>query len=415
MSAEAVTGLSLPRHRPFVFFWSARVFASLAVQIFAVAVGWQIYELTDSALDLGFVGLAQFLPSFVLFPIVGHVADRYHRQTIVLICQWTAGTAVALIALGTVSGWITRDLIFVLVAMIGAARAFEHPTTQSMLPGLVPAAMLSRAIAAAATAFQSATIAGPAVGGLLLLMGPSVTYFVCATFYITAGVLIYFVEVIRAPPMREPASLRVIFAGIAFIRRHPLVLGAISLDMFAVLLGGATALLPIYARDIFQTGPWGLGLLRAAPAVGALAMAAWLARHPLERHVGKAMLISVAIFGLATIVFGYASTLPLAAVALFVLGASDMISIVVRQTLIQLATPDDMRGRVGAVNSMFVGTSNQLGEFRSGVTAAWLGAVASVVVGGIGTLVIVALWAKLFPPLRKIDRFSEIQSGDASG
>ena len=370
----------------------------------AVAIGWQVYALTGSVLDLGLVGLAQFLPSVALVLVVGHVADRHDRRRILAWCQRTEAAAAATLALLSITGTITEQGIFALVAVIGAARAFEMPTQQTLLPALVPASVLSRAVAANASAGQTAIVLGPALGGLLYVAGPGTVYGVCAVMFLGASVLVQRIHVERNLTRREPPTLASVFAGIAYIRRKRELLGAISLDLFAVLLGGAAALLPVYARDILFTGPWGLGFLRSAPAVGALTTAFWLARHPLQRHAGRTMLGAVAVFGVATIVFGLSHSFPLSLATLVLLGAADMFSVVVRQSLVQLRTPDEMRGRVSAVNSMFIGASNQLGEFESGVTAAWFGTVPAVVLGGIGTLLVVALWWQLFPQLVAVDK-----------
>jgi MFS family permease len=394
---------SLFDHPSFVRFWCARAAGVVAYQMQAVAVGWQIYALTGSVLDLGLVGLAQFLPSVALLLVVGHVADRYDRRRIVGLCRLVEGAASSVLALLSASGRISEHAIFVLIALIGAARAFEMPTQQTLLPALVPTRLLSRAVAASATAGQTAIVLGPALGGLLYVAGPATVYGLCAALFLVAGALTSSLKIEREPRQREPVTLATLFAGIAFIRRQPALLGAISLDLFAVLLGGATALFPVYARDILHTGPWGLGLLRSAPAVGALAIAFWFARRPLERRAGRTMLVAVAVFGIASIVFGLSRSFALSLAALVVLGASDMISVVLRQSLVQLRTPDAMRGRVSAVNSMFIGASNQLGEFESGVTAAWFGTVASVVIGGVGTLLVVVLWARMFPELAHVD------------
>ena len=387
-----------------MLFWFARVFAMLARQMVAVAVGWQVYALTGSALDLGFVGLAQFLPSFVLVLVAGHVADHFDRRRVVQACMLVEACAALALCIGSAQGRIDAPAIFALVFVIGAARAFEMPTMQAIVPTLVPEPLLARAIAATASASQTAIIAGPALGGLLYVAGPGIVYGTSAVLFALTGVIVHFVQTRRAAPHVAPARLSSVLDGIRFIRSRPAVLGAISLDMFAVLLGGATALLPIYARDILHTGPWGLGLLRSATAVGALGTALWLARHPLRGNAGRRMFAAVALFGVATIVFGISRWFALSLVALIVLGASDMVSVVVRQSLMQLWTPDHMRGRVSAVNTLFIGTSNQLGEFESGVTAAWLGVVPSVIVGGVGTLAIVLLWMRLFPALVRVDR-----------
>ncbi len=370
----------------------------------AVAVGWQVYALTDSALDLGLVGLVQFLPALLLVLVSGHVADRYDRRTVVRISQTIEAIAVITLAVFSFRGTVTEQLIFALVALVGSARAFEAPTLQALLPGLVPVALLPRAVAASASANQTAVIIGPAAGGLLYVLGPTAVYATSASLFLLASVMVWRIRIERVPPKREPPSLKSIFAGIAFIRSQPAVLGAISLDLFAVLLGGATALLPIYARDILGTGPWGLGLLRSAPALGALSMALYFARRPPDRRVGRTMFAGVATFGLATIVFAVSTSFALSLAALVVLGASDMVSVVIRMSLVQLDTPDAMRGRVSAVNTVFIGTSNQLGEFESGVTAALFGTVPAVLLGGVGTLLVVLLWMRLFPTLLHRDR-----------
>lgn len=394
----------ISRNTPFLKFWFARIFATSAFQMLAVCVGWQIYELTDSALDLGLVGLAQFVPAVLFVLVAGHIADRYHRGNIVRIAQAVAALVAGALAIGTAWGFLTREIIFALVFILGSARAFELPTLHALLPGLVPAPLLPRAVAASASANQTATIAGPALGGLLYAVNPTLAYLTAFALLISASALISLIRIERVKSAHEPMAFSILFAGINFIRRNPLILGAISLDMFAVLLAGATALLPIFARDVFDVGPWGLGLLRAAPAVGALAMALTLARWPLGSAAGRKMFIGVAVYGVATIAFAVSTSFPLAMISLAVLGAADMVSVVVRQTLVPLNTPDEMRGRVNAVSSLFIGTSNQLGDFRAGVMAAMFGAFASVLIGGIGTLLIVALWMRLFPSLLRVDK-----------
>ena len=395
---------SILAHRPFALFWTGRVLTTIAFQTQSVAVGWQVYELTDSEFDLGLVGLAQFLPMLALALLTGHVADRYDRRRIVIACQIVKVLTAAALALGSLYGGLPRLAIFAVVLVFGAARAFEMPTLQALLPGIVPAGMLSRALAGSAAANQAATIGGPALGGLLYAASPVLAYAACGVLYLLGAVCIAMIAHRPAPPAREPAGLASLFAGIRYIRGHRVMLGAISLDLFAVLLGGATALLPIYAKDILQVGPTGLGMLRAAPAVGALALSVYLARKPLQRHVGRTMFAAVAVFGATTIVFALSSSFLLSLAMLILLGASDMVSVVIRQSLVQLQTPDNMRGRVSAVNSVFIGSSNQLGEFESGLTAAWFGVVPSVVIGGIGTLVVVLLWMRLFPGLARADR-----------
>ncbi len=414
MSVEDTSQLSVLRHRSFAFFWLSRVAGSLATQMQTVAVSWQVYEMTNSPFDLGLVGLAQFFPLVSLMLVAGHVADRYDRKTIVRISQVVDGLAMALLAVGTAGGWLTRDLILAAVFMFGAARAFQQPTQQTLLPLIVPARLLSRAVAASSSSNQIATIVGPAIGGILFAINAPLVYALCALLYFLAALLTSFIKVERAPQSRQPITMASVFAGIDFIRRRSIILGAITLDLFAVLLGGATALLPIFARDIFDTGPWGLGLLRLSPAVGALAISILLAYWPMHRHAGPIMFAAVGCFGAATIVFGLSTSFPLTLFALAVLGASDMVSVVIRQTLIQLGTPNEMRGRVSAVNSLFIGTSNQLGDFRSGVTAEWFGTIPSVLIGGIGTLVVVAASLKLFPELARIDSVEDVRKDAAS-
>jgi MFS family permease len=366
-------------------------------------VGWQIYALTGSPFYLGLVGLTQFLPMFLLTLAVGHVADRYDRGMVVRLCQIVEGLAAAALALGSFSGWQSKESILAVVFIAGAARAFEGPTMQALVPGLVPAPLIPRAMAWAASAHQTATILGPAFGGLLYTAGPTAAYATSTILFLTASSLVALIRIERTPPIREPVSLQSLFAGIVFIRNQPVILGAISLDLFAVLLGGATALLPVYARDILVAGPWGLGLLRSAPAVGALAMSMFLARNMIEHRIGWVMFGAVVIFGVATIVFALSTSFVMSLGALAVLGAADVISVVIRSSLVQMKTPNEMRGRVSAVNSMFIGTSNQLGEFESGLTAALFGVVPAVLIGGIGTLIVVTVWMRLFPELVRID------------
>ncbi len=405
------TPASLLRHRALALFLCARVSTSIAFQMLGVAVGWQIYGITGSALYLGLVGLAQFLPMFALTLAVGHVADRYDRRTVVSICQVVEGLAAGVLALASFGNWQSKESILAIVFIIGAARAFEGPTLHALLPQLVPATHIPRAAAWSASANQTATILGPAIGGLLYAAGPATVYATVSLLFLVASAFIAFIMIKPEGVSHELVSLHSLFAGIAFIRSHPAILGAISLDLFAVLLGGATAILPVYARDILETGPWGLGLLRSAPAVGALLMSLYLARRPLQRWVGKIMFGAVAVYGATTIVFAVSTSFLLSLGVLAILGAADVISVVIRQSLVQIETPDQMRGRVSAVNSMFIGTSNQLGEFESGVTAVLFGVVPSVLIGGIGTIVIVVLWMRFFPEMVRIDSLeNEIDS-----
>lgn len=398
----------LLHHRSFCLFWLASVASTIALQMQIVAVGWQVYQLTHSAFDLGIVGLVQFIPSLFLVFIVGHVADRHDRRQVARFSILVEAIAAGLLAAGSIGGWLNKEAIFAIVFVIGAGRAFSKPTMSAMLPTLMPPSLLPRAVAGSASATQVAIIVGPALGGFLYVAGPSVVYITSCGMFILCSVLVSLIKVETSPSKRENATLKSVFAGIAYIRSKPAIFGAISLDLFAVLLGGATALLPVYAQDILHTNSVGLGLLRSAPAVGALSVALFLARNPLRGRIGRTMFIAVAIFGFATIVFGLSHSFVVSLLALVVLGASDMISVVVRSTFVQLETPDEMRGRVSAVNSVFIGTSNQLGEFESGLTAAWFGAIPAVLIGGIGTLVVVALWIRFFPQLYQVDRLAPV-------
>jgi len=405
MSVDAyTTDHPIFKHPGFLEYWCSRLCSMFAFQMLSVAVGWQIYDITHRALDLGLIGLVQFVPSFVLALPAGHVADLFDRRRIVLICQAVEGAAAVFLAVGSWLHWFDEQAILIIVFVVGCARAFEFPTMQALLPSLVPVQMLSRAMAAGSSASMSAMIIGPALGGFLYVAGAGTVYLAAGLLFIGAALLMWKLHLERPPQKREPATLKTVFAGITFIRHRPVVLGAISLDLFAVLLGGATALLPVFARDILHTGPWGLGLLRAAPALGALGMSLWLARKPLTRKVGHIMFWSVAGFGIATVVFGLSRSFTLSIVALLAMGALDMVSMVIRAALVQLETPDNMRGRVSAVNAIFINTSNQLGEFESGITAAWWGTVPATVIGGIGTLVVVGLWMWWFPALRERQR-----------
>jgi MFS family permease len=398
----------LLRHPSFTLFWASRVFSALGFQIASVAVGWLVYAKTGSAYALGLVGLFQFLPMVVLTFLVGHIADRFDRRRIIAACQFVECIVMALLTFGDWDGRLDVAVLFVAVALLGAARAFETPTMSALLPALVPEALLPRAIAVSSSAMQTATVVGPSLGGLLYAAGASVPLGVSALCLFAASSAMAFIKMERTPPKREPISFRSVFSGVSFIRSRPIILGAISLDLFAVLLGGVTALLPIFARDILQTGPWGLGFLRSAPAVGALAMSILLVHMPMTRNVGIRMFAAVIVFGIATVIFSISRSLTVSLIALVILGAADNVSVVIRISLVQLSTPDSMRGRVSAVNSLFVGTSNQLGEFESGMLAGLLGVVPSGIFGGIGTILIALLWMRLFPSLRKIKTLSNI-------
>ncbi len=374
--------------------------SSVAFQMMSVAIGWQIYSITHSAFALGLVGLSQFLPMFMLTLVVGHVADRYDRRTIAFVCQAIQGVAALTLCVATWRGMTSQGLIYLIAAVAGSARAFESPSMAALLPNLIPRAQLQYATAWSTSANQTAQILGPAMGGLLYGLGALTVYGAVAVAFIGAAVSLSSIKIEQVVRMRTPLTFESLFSGIAFIRRKPVILGALSLDLFAVLLGGATALLPVFARDILHAGPWALGVLRAAPAVGALAGSIYLAHFPLRQRAGTAMFGGVIAFGIATIVFGLSRNLYVSLIALAALGASDVISVVVRMSLVQLQTPDDMRGRVGAINSLFIGTSNQLGEFESGMTAGLFGAVPAVLIGGVGTIAVALLWMRLFPGLR---------------
>jgi MFS family permease len=404
MRKDSNGGFAVFRNRDFRAFLAARALTSLSSLMLTVAVGWHVYDLTGSAFALGMVGLAQFLPALLLSLPGGLAADRFERRTILLGGAFLeVVVAVLLLAIslahGARAGWI-----FPVIALIGVGQAFLGPASQSLVPFLVSREEFPRAVAWSSSTFQVATIAGPAIGGLLYAFGPACVYAVAAGCYAVAALLISRIHVrLRVAAAARP-GLDGLLTGLRFVFSRPPILGAISLDLFAVLFGGATALLPIYARDILHTGPWGLGLLRSAPAVGAAAVAFVLAHRPLARRAGARMFLCVALFGVMTVVFGLSRSFFLSLAALSLLGAADMVSVVVRQTLVQINTPDENRGRVSAVNSIFIGASNQLGEFESGVTAAWLGAVPAAVLGGVGTLVVVVIWALLFPSLRRADR-----------
>ncbi|MDH1262398.1 MFS transporter [Pseudomonas sp. GD03944] len=403
--------LLLRHHRPFIFFWLARVFTASGFQMITVAIGWQMYTLTGSVLDLGLVGLIEFLPKILFILITGHVADRFDRRKVAALCQGAQGLIAMALLIGSSTGGISREMIFAIAFLLGTARAFEMPTTQALLPNIVPPGLFPAAVAASASAMQSATIIAPALGGLLYAVDSAWVYGPAMVLYVIALSLMLSLPS-QQKPLKQKVSVESLLAGFRFIRSRPEVFGAVSMDMVAVLLSGATALLPVFAKDILLTGPWGLGLLRSAPAVGALLMSIWLARHPIERRVGPVMFTSVAIFGVATIGFGLSTSLWFSLATLVVLGAADMISMVIRGAFVQLQTPDEMRGRVGAVNGLFIGASNQLGDFRAGLTASWFGTVPAVMIGGVGALVVTGLWIKLFPALATRDHMRDPLVGD---
>jgi len=397
---------ALFRHRAFMRLWFSRLAGVTGNQMLLVALGWQMYDLTHSAWDLGLVGLLQFLPALALVLVAGQVIDRLHRGRIVAACM-AAQTAVAGVLIwGSATHAVSREMLFVVSIAVGTVRAFQLPTQQALTPMVLPPSLLPRGLAFSAAGAQGAIVAGPAIGGFVYAAGPATVYATCAFLFVVAGVLVFGVRYQQAARVKKAISIETLLGGVRFVRDRPVVLGAISLDLFAVLFGGAVALLPIFARDLLDVGAWGLGLLRAAPAVGAFVTSILLTRWPVTRRAGRVLLVAVAVYGAATLAFGLSTSFLLSLLALVVTGAADMISVVIRQSLVQLDTPDEMRGRVSAVNSVFIGASNQLGEFESGVTAAWLGPVGSVVLGGLGTLLVAGAWVRLFPALAQRDRLT---------
>ncbi|MBG9388949.1 MFS transporter [Caenimonas aquaedulcis] len=393
----------LMAQRPFLRLWAARLAGTSANQMLMVALGWQMYDLTGSAWDLGLIGLYQFVPALTLTLWAGHVVDRHHRGRIVAACLATQCIAAIVLMAASRGHWASRELLLGMSLVFGSVRAFQMTAQQALTPLLVPMNLLQRAMAFSAAGTQVAIIGGPALGGLVFVFGADKVYGLGAALLAVSCILILLLRYTYVALPREPASLATVLAGVRFIWQHKVVLGAVSLDLFAVLLGGAVALLPMFARDILHVGPEGLGLLRAAPAVGAVIVSVVLSRWPLRQHVGRTLLIAVALFGLCMVVFGLSTSFLMSLLALGVSGGADMVNVVIRQTLVQMETPDTMRGRVGAVNSVFIGASNQLGEFESGATAALLGPVGSVVAGGIGTILVAISWRHLFPALAKRD------------
>jgi len=401
ISSKAATPLSSPA---FLAYLAARGLSEFAYQIAAVAVAWQIYAMTGSAFALGMIGLVQFLPTAVLTFIAGHASDRYHRQRIMQICQIAQALAAVFLAAGSFGGWLSAAGIFAAVAVFGIAIAFESPATAALLPLVAPTGTMQKSTALSTGILNLAVIGGPALGGLAFALSPGATYTAIAVSWLVAAMLSGAIRVEADDRNDDANTSGDIFAGAKFVWRHPTILGAISLDLFAVLLGGATALLPIYAKDILHTGPWGLGMLRGAPAVGALLMTLYLARHPLERRVGQRMFQAVIVFGAATVVFAFSSSIALSMLALAILGAADTISMIVRIALVQISTPNALRGRVGAVNYLFVNASNELGQFESGILASLVGAVPAVAFGGIATIAVALLWMRWFPALKAFER-----------
>ncbi len=415
MSApEQHSGLAAFRHLDFSLYEIARSLIVTALEMLSVAVGWQVYEITRRPLDLGFVGLAQFLPNIFLFLIAGHTADRWSRKKILVFCNLGFALCAALLIIIARSEPHDVKAIYAVLVVFGVERAFNSPAGRALLPLLVPDEVFPNAVAWNATIFQGSTILGPALGGFLyaLLGGPAGVYAISVVGCILATIALLRIHLKPTPRREEELSTKTVLAGLDYIWTHKVVLGTISLDLFAVLLGGAVALLPVVAREVLRTGPWGLGLLRASPGVGAAVMAILLAYRPLRRKVGKVMLFCVGGFGLFTIVFGLSHSLALSMISLVLVGACDMVSVFIRGTLVQIATPDSVRGRVNAVEMIFIGASNEFGEFESGITAQWFGTIPAIIIGGVGTLAIVTLWAWLFPELRKREKLTPAETVD---
>ncbi len=397
-------------YRAFTMFWIGRIVSILSFQMLVVAIGWQLYVLTGSALDLGLLGIAQFVPMLVLTPLVGHVADRYDNRRILLICQIGEACAAAILALGTVLGVVDPLIIYIVVALVGAGRAFEIPTMVSIIPALVPRPVVPAATAWFASSNQLGVIVGPVLGGLLYELGPGTVYGLAVAFWCLGASFIFLIHMESVPRASEPVSLQSLLGGFDFVWKDRVILGTISLDMCAVFLAAVPALFPVFARDILETGPWGLGLLRAAPGVGAFVMSVALAHRPLTLPIGKVLFTVVGIFGVAIVVFSLSTHLILSMAALAVMGAADVVSVVIRFALVQLRTPAEMRGRVSAVNGMFTGTSNYLGEFRAGAVANIIGAVPTVLIGGIGVFAVAIVWMFLFPQLWRTRTYDELSA-----
>ncbi|MBT00121.1 MAG: MFS transporter [Oceanospirillaceae bacterium] len=402
-----MTTPSLLKHKTFMRFWIGQMAASFAFQMLLVGMGWQIYNLTDSALSLGLVGLARYLPQLALTLYGGHVADTLNRRTIMLLSRSIITLTIAVLTLTSVLDLITPAIIYGCCIAMGAARAFEMPATQAMVPKIVGADLLAPAMTWTASGREATTIVGPALGGVIYIFGAGALYGTSTACALLSAVILFGLDYQHEQREKQRATLDSVLGGFKFTWRNPVIFGSISLDMVAVLVGSVTALLPIVARDILETGPWALGMLRSAPAVGAVAMSIWLAWRPIDSRVGVKMFASVAVFGAMIILFGLSQSLWLSVAALTIMGAADMISVVIRSTLVQLETPDEMRGRVSAVNSLFISTSNQVGEFRAGVVASLAGAVPAIVIGGVGTLAVTALWMYWFPKLTGRDRLDE--------
>ena len=397
-------------HRAFTVFWVGRIVSILSFHVMMVAIGWQLYSLTGSAFDLGLLGIAQFIPMMALTLYVGHAVDRYDGRKILLYCLSTQAAGAAILALGSAMGFISPVVIYLTMILIGVGRAFEIPTSVSLIPSIVPREIVPSATAWFVSANQIGMIAGPVLGGLLYGLGPAAVYGIAIALWCVAAVFIFMIRMAPVARTREPLSINSLMGGFHFVLKDRVILGTISLDLCAVFVGAATALFPIFARDILETGPWGLGLLRAAPGVGAVVMSAVLGRWPLTLPIGAVLFAVITVFGIAILVFAFSTNLLLSLAALAVMGGADVISVVIRFSLVQLRTPAEMRGRVSAVNGMFTGTSNYLGDFRAGVVAAIIGVVPAVAIGGAGVLLMTALWMVLFPQLFRVRTYDELSA-----
>jgi MFS family permease len=399
---EAADQFSLLRHRQYIYYWCTRASTALAYQMLFVAVGWQVYELTNSALDLGLVGLLLFIPSVPGTLLVGHVADHYDRRWVVRVAQIGKAICAGVLTVGSFTNSLTVHVIFSTVLVMGFCRAFDTPTLHTLVPGIVPKEMISRAVAGGSMANQVATITGPALGGILYVFGPEIVYGICFVAFMTASMLVGMIRLSYTPREKKPITLETVFAGFTYLRQNRIIFGAVSLDLCVIMLGGVIALLPVYARDILHTGPWGLGLLRSAPAVGALIATIFLTRATLRTNSGKLVICALCIYGFSVLLFGISTWLPLSFAALMVYGAMDTLNAVIRQSMIQARTPNDKLGRVMSVSSMFTSSASTLGQFESGVMAALFGVVPSVLIGGTGAIIIALLWARVFPELWRV-------------
>ncbi|MEX0840808.1 MAG: MFS transporter [Xanthobacteraceae bacterium] len=402
MAVSAATKLSLLRHKQFALYWWTRVLSTTGYQMIQVAIQWEIYQLTDSAFHLGVIGLIMFIPVIAGTFVIGHVADHYDRRLVIFICHVSKAVGAVILIGASYTGHLSVGLIYFVVFVVGTGRAFEGPTLHTIVPSIMPQEVLSRAIAAGATAQQVAVIGGPALGGFLLAAGTNAVYYVCLAMFVVAAILISLIRIERPAKVKKAVTLESVFAGFHYIRSRPVIFGAITLDLAAVLLGGVTALLPIFARDILDAGPSGLGLLRSSPAVGALLMSFFLSNIQINKHAGRIMIGAVVVYGLATMAFGFSSWLWLSMLALAITGAADSVSVVVRHSLVQTRTPNEMLGRVMAVNSTFTGTTSNLGQFEAGTVAALIGAGPAAVVGGLGAAAVAVIWIKLFPDFWRV-------------